>query len=160
MYQFIEFFVINILHIEHQGTNLYCITGKVPSWSTNYKAHSVILPYLLPLPQMLEIRGRGGWQRSQLWRFFASSWRPLFCKNRQQNLGDFWIFVKMGEFGRNLLNFLAKWTIFDHFWQKCYCKKCWFWPFWGGGDFWRKISPLWRILINRSWEHWRLALKV
>ena len=23
-----------------------------------------------------------------------------------------------------------------------------------GGDFWRQISPTWRILIKRSWEHW------
>ena len=25
-----------------------------------------------------------------------------------------------------------------------------------GGDFWRKISPNWRILIKQSWEHWLL----
>ena len=24
-----------------------------------------------------------------------------------------------------------------------------------GGDFWRKISPNWRILIKQSWEHWK-----
>ena len=26
--------------------------------------------------------------------------------------------------------------------------------FFRGGDFWRKISPKWRILIKPSWEHW------
>ena len=56
-------------------------------------------------------------------RFLASSWRPLFCKNRQRNLGDFWHPWKMGDFGRNLRNYLAKWAISDHFWQKCYSKK-------------------------------------
>ena len=29
-----------------------------------------------------------------------------------------------------------------------------------GGDFWRKISPLWRILINRSWEHCHFQMKI
>ena len=77
-------------------------------------------------------------------RFLASSWRPLFCKNRQRNLGDFRIFVKMGEFGRNLLNYLAKWAISDYFWQKCYCKSADFGHFEG----WRFLAQNFAPLAN------------
>lgn len=92
-------------------------------------------------------------------RFLASSWRPLFCKNRQRNLGDFWHPWKMGNFGRNLQNYLAKWAISDHFWQNVTLKSADFGAIFSGGDFLRKISPIWRILIKRSWEHWEKPVR-
>ena len=65
IYQFMR--NANYLHISAVETDL-CITL--------FKAHSAVLPYLLPLPLLMKFRGREGWPK-----IFRGGWKSAFLIN-------------------------------------------------------------------------------
>ena len=68
--------------------------------------------------------------------------------------GRFLITLKNGQFRAKFEKLLGEMSDFYPFLPKFLTQKVLNLVIFKGGDFWRKISPIWRISIKQSWEHW------